>query len=196
VVQFGLLFWDAAQGGQALRLIRDVIADLPRSLNAETAALTAPPEPFVPPEHHHKPGYALLLAGFGDQAEHRHGLTASATGCHHCSNLSAQCPTSRCNKMLDEANAWGFYGYEKGAYFDGLSDDMIDILTQQMPKKPPRCQWCCSTASTRPTARSARTTPRSAVDAAPDTWPSSSDYAPHPTCCLPNAHGCAQPGMR
>jgi hypothetical protein len=38
-------------------------------------------------------------------------------------------------QMLDEANAWGFYGYEKGAYFEDLSDDMIDILTQHVAKK-------------------------------------------------------------
>ncbi|HET9301278.1 MAG TPA: FAD-binding protein, partial [Propionibacteriaceae bacterium] len=32
VVQFGLLFWDAREGEQALRLMRDTIADLPRTL--------------------------------------------------------------------------------------------------------------------------------------------------------------------
>jgi hypothetical protein len=52
VVQFGLLFWDAREGEQALRLMRDTIADLPRILNAMPAALTAPPAPLVPPEHH------------------------------------------------------------------------------------------------------------------------------------------------
>ena len=49
VVQFGLFFWDVTQGGEALRLMREVIADLPRSVNAIPAALTAPPAPFVPP---------------------------------------------------------------------------------------------------------------------------------------------------
>ena len=71
MVQFGLFFWAQDQGGQALRLMRDVVADLPRSLNAfPAAALNAPPAPFVPIEHHHQPGYALLLTGFGDPAEH------------------------------------------------------------------------------------------------------------------------------
>jgi hypothetical protein len=52
VVQFGLLFWDAARGQEALQLMREVVAELPRSLNAIPAAITAPPAPFVPPEHH------------------------------------------------------------------------------------------------------------------------------------------------
>jgi len=135
VVQFGLLFWDAARGGEALRLIRDVIADLPRSLNAETAAITAPPEPFVPPEHQHKPGYALLLVGFGDEAEHRQVLDRLRNGLPPLFESVSPMPYVVLQQMLDEANAWGFYGYQKGAYFEDLSDDMIDILTQHVAKK-------------------------------------------------------------
>jgi FAD/FMN-containing dehydrogenase len=72
MVDFGLFFWDEAHGREALRLMRDVVRDLPRSLSAMPAvALTAPPAPFVPPEHRGKPGYALLLVGFGDAAGHR-----------------------------------------------------------------------------------------------------------------------------
>ena len=51
--------------------MRDIIADLPRSLNAIPAALTAPPAPFVPPSTTTRLGYALLLVGFGDEAEHQ-----------------------------------------------------------------------------------------------------------------------------
>ena len=38
-------------------------------------------------------------------------------------------------QMLDEANAWGFYSYDKGAYFEDLSDAMIDTLTTHVPKR-------------------------------------------------------------
>jgi hypothetical protein len=71
IIQLGGFFWDQDQGANALRLMRDVVADLPRSMNAlPAAALNAPPAPFVPVEHHNKLGYALLLVGFGDPGEH------------------------------------------------------------------------------------------------------------------------------
>jgi hypothetical protein len=106
VVRFGLLFWDAAQGGEVLRLIRNVIADLPRSLNAETVALTAPREPFVPPEHHHKPGYALLLTGSGDEAEHRQVLKRLRNGLPPLLESVSSMPHVALQQMLDQANAW------------------------------------------------------------------------------------------
>ena len=37
--------------------------------------------------------------------------------------------------MLDEPNAWGSYGYDKGAYLTDLTDDVIDVLTAYVPKK-------------------------------------------------------------
>jgi FAD/FMN-containing dehydrogenase len=71
MVQFGLFFWSLDHGSDALRLMRDVIADLPASMNAAPiAGLTTPAAPFVPPEHQLKTGYALSLVGFGDPAEH------------------------------------------------------------------------------------------------------------------------------
>ena len=46
IVQFGMFFWGQEDGKVALRLMREVIRDLPRSLNAVVAAaLTAPQLP-------------------------------------------------------------------------------------------------------------------------------------------------------
>ena len=59
IVQLGLLFWDLAQGQDVLRLAREIIATLPRELNIIVAGLNAPPAPFVPEQHHFRPGYAL-----------------------------------------------------------------------------------------------------------------------------------------
>jgi FAD/FMN-containing dehydrogenase len=44
MVDFGLFFWELERGSEALRLIRDVVADLPPSLSVViAAALTVPP---------------------------------------------------------------------------------------------------------------------------------------------------------
>ena len=135
LVQFGLVFWDAGQGKQALRLMREVVAELPRSLNAIPAALTAPPAPFVPPEHHHKLGYALLLVGFADGAGHQQVLDRVRSSLPPLFEYVTPMPYVTLQQLLDEANAWGFYGYDRGAYFEDLSDAMIDVFTEHVPRR-------------------------------------------------------------
>src|SRR5215471_10419812 len=75
IVQVGLLFWGLEQGPDMLRLAREVIAALPRELNIIIAGLNAPPAPFVPEQHHHRPGYALVVAGFGSAGQHHQVMT-------------------------------------------------------------------------------------------------------------------------
>ena len=136
IVQFGLLFWPQEQPADALRLMRDVIADLPRSLNAiAAAALTAPPAPFVPAEHHHKAGCALLLTGFGDPAEHQQVLERVRAALPPLFEVVSPMPYVAVQQLLDEANAWGFYGYEKSAYIENLTDEVIDVVTAHAPLK-------------------------------------------------------------
>ena len=120
MVQVGLFFWELDQGGEEVRLMRDVIADLPRSLNAVPAAgLNAPPAPFVPVEYHHQPGYSLLLAGFGDPAEHQQVVDRIRQTLPPLFDHVTPMPYTALQQLLDEANAWGFYGYDKGASFRG-----------------------------------------------------------------------------
>jgi hypothetical protein len=135
-VQFGLFFWNQDQGVEALRLMRDVIADLPRSMNAiPAAALTAPPAPFVPVEHHHKPGYALLLAGFGDPTEHQQIVDRIRADLPPLFDYVTPMPYVALQQMLDDANAWGFYCYDKGAYLEDLTDEVIDVIAEHAPRK-------------------------------------------------------------
>jgi hypothetical protein len=57
MVDFGLFFWEQERGAEALRLMRQITAELPRSMSAvPAAALAAPPAPFVPVEHQGKLG--------------------------------------------------------------------------------------------------------------------------------------------
>ena len=47
-VQFGLFFWSLDQGREALRLSREIVADLPPDINAVVGVVNAPPALFVP----------------------------------------------------------------------------------------------------------------------------------------------------
>jgi hypothetical protein len=135
IVQFGLFFWPLDQGAQALRLIREITAAMPPEINAVAGALNAPPAPFVPPEHHFAPGYALLLTGFGSAPEHAPLAARIRESLPPLFDLVTPIPYVELQKLLDEANAWGFHGYEKGTYLQELSDPVIDVITEQIPRK-------------------------------------------------------------
>jgi FAD/FMN-containing dehydrogenase len=134
VVQFGLFFWPLDQGREALRLAREITAAMPPQINAVVGALNAPPAPFVPERHHFAPGYALLT-GFGSGAEHARLVTRIRESLPPLFDLVAPMPYVELQKLLDEANAWGIHGYEKGTYVQELSDPVIDVITAQVPGK-------------------------------------------------------------
>ena len=135
MVQFGLFFWPLDQGRQALRLAREITAAMPPEINAVVGALNAPPAPFVPPEHHFAPGYVLLLTGFGSGPEHARLAAQVRQSLPPLFDLVTPMPYVELQKLLDEANAWGVHAYEKGTYVAGLSDPVIDVITEHVPGK-------------------------------------------------------------
>jgi len=135
MVQFGLFFWSLDQGPQALRLAREITAAMPPDINAVIAALNAPPAPFVPQQHHLAPGYALLLTGFGSAQEHAELVTQIRDSVPPLFDMVTPMPYVELQKLLDEGLAWGFYSYEKGTYVEDLSDAVIEVVTEHVPRK-------------------------------------------------------------
>jgi hypothetical protein len=135
VVQFALIFWSLDQGQEAMQLTREIVAALPPDINAVFAAVNAPPAPFVPPQHHFAPGYALLLTGFGSAAEHARLVTQIRRRVPPLFDVNTPMFYIELQKLLDEANAWGLHAYDKGTYFEDLSDPVIDVIAEQVPGK-------------------------------------------------------------
>ncbi len=135
MVQFGLFFWSLDQGPEALRLAREITAAMPPDINAVVGAVNAPPAPFVPPEQHFAPGYVLLLTGFGSAAEHAPLVAQIRESLPPVFDLVTPMPYVELQKLLDEANRWGLYCYEKGTYVEDLSDEVIDVVTSYVPRK-------------------------------------------------------------
>jgi FAD/FMN-containing dehydrogenase len=134
-VQFGLFFWDLDQGPEALRLAREIVADLPPEVNAVVGAVNAPPAPFVPEQHHFQPGYVLLLTGFGPAQDHADLADRIRRSLPPLFDLVTPMPYVALQQLLDEANAWGVHCYDKGAYVTDLSDDVIKVVTERVPAK-------------------------------------------------------------
>jgi FAD/FMN-containing dehydrogenase len=135
MVAFGLFFWSLDQGAEALDLAREITAAMPPGINAVIGALNAPPAPFVPQQHQFAPGYALLLTGFGSAGQHAELVAEIRRRLPPLFEMVTPMPYIELQKMLDEANAWGSYCYEKGTYVENLSDDVIGVVTEQVPGK-------------------------------------------------------------
>jgi FAD/FMN-containing dehydrogenase len=133
-VQLGMFFWGLDQGREALQLARDVAAEMPPGINAVIAALNAPAAPFVPPEHHLAPGFALILTGFGSP-RHQQLVEEIRDRLPPRFDLVTPMPYVGLQQLLDDANAWGSHCYEKGTYLEYLSDDVIEVLTTHVAAK-------------------------------------------------------------
>jgi hypothetical protein len=135
MVEFGMFFFGLDRGSETLRLARDLIAELPPEMNLVVGSLNAPPAPFVPAEHQFQPGWVLILTGFGPAAEH-----AAATGRIRAAaplwEMVTPMPYTQLQQHVDDGStAWGVHCYEKATYVESLSDDVIAVLTEQLPRK-------------------------------------------------------------
>ena len=135
ICHLGLLFWSLDDGADMLRMARETIPGLPPTINVIIAGLNAPPEPFVPEQYRHQPGYALMVVGFGSAEEHAATLQSLRDRLPPLWELVDSLPYVALQQMLDEANAWGFYCYDKGSYVADLSDEAIAVITEQLPAK-------------------------------------------------------------
>ena len=132
---WALFFWDLDDGDAALALAQQVTADLPPRMGALIAGLNAPPAPFVPEQHHFRPGYALIVAAFGADAEHARLAGQIRSAVPPLFEFVTPIPYTALQQILDEAAPWGILGYEKALYLDALSPEVISIITAQMTRK-------------------------------------------------------------
>lgn len=135
MIAFTMMFWALADGHRLLQLARDVVGSLPPEVNVVIAGLNAPPEPFVPEQHQLQPGYALIVTGFGSADEHEPVVARLREGLPPLWEFSTPMPYVAVQQMLDEANAWGQYNYDKGMFLEELTDDAIEVITQHVPRK-------------------------------------------------------------
>ena len=135
LVNLGLFFWGIDQGAEALRFSREFVKTVPESMGVLVAGMSAPPAPFIAPQHHFAPGYALIVVGFGSAEEHAQVVAPIRTSVPPLFEFVTPIPYSNLQQMFDEANAWGMLAYEKALYLDELTDGVIAVFTEYLPKK-------------------------------------------------------------
>jgi hypothetical protein len=98
-------------------------------------ALTAPPAPYVPEQHHYTLGHALIVTGFGPEAEHERVLSRLREALPPLFEYVEPMPYVAVQQLMDEFHPWGLHYYDKGVYLDQLSDGAIEVLTECTPAK-------------------------------------------------------------
>jgi FAD/FMN-containing dehydrogenase len=135
MIQLGIQFWAADKGKEFFRAVRDIGPSLPPDVNIIFGGLNAPPAPFVPAEHVGKPGYVFILCGFGSEDEHADVLRRMREAVPPLFEFVSPAPFMMLQTMIDEANAWGQYDYDKGGSLAELTDEVIDVITDRFPLK-------------------------------------------------------------
>ena len=136
LVYLGMFFWTPEHGTEALRIGREVAASLPRNAGLVMAAgLPAPAAPFVPAAHRGRPGYGLMIAGFGTALEHHRLLAPIREALPPLFEFVTPLPYVELQKILDETAPWGIHAYEKGLYLQELTEDAISVLSHNIPRK-------------------------------------------------------------
>ena len=135
MIEFGLFFWGLEQGPEVLRLARELFADMSTDSNIIFGALNAPPAPFVPEQHQLVPGYGMLVVGFDGTSEHARLVARIREELPPLVEMVTPMPYVALQTMLDEGNDWGNYCYTKPAYVEELSDGVIEVLAEHVPRK-------------------------------------------------------------
>ena len=143
LVHLGLFFFGLERGVEALRFARGYIESLPHNASGFLAiGLSAPPAPFVPQEHHLKPGHALLVAGFGTAEQHAAAVAPIRDAVTPLFEFVTPMPYANLQRLFDESAAWGLQAYQKSLYLDELSDPVISILDRYLPQRASPLSFC------------------------------------------------------
>src|SRR5919112_180751 len=110
-----------------LRFYRDFTADAPDELTVNAVLSTAPEAPFLPPEAHGTPAFALALCYAGDPERGERVLRPLRAFGRPLADLVAPMPYTAFQTMFDAGYPPGLQNYWKSSYLDGLSDAAIDV---------------------------------------------------------------------
>jgi hypothetical protein len=134
MANLGLFFWHAADAAGPLAFARDYLFQLPQNVGALVAALSAPPEPFVPERYHGAPGVAVLVANWGSAEEHAAAI-APLREQGPLFEVVTPLPHVALQQMLDNAEPWGIHAYAKSLNFESLPDEAITALLDWLPRR-------------------------------------------------------------
>ncbi len=127
----GAVFYPAQSAGELLRFYTEWTQDLPPELTTMVVFLTAPPEPFIPPDHQGAPLVAVAVCHCGSPAEAERALGPLRAFGRPVADVIGPLPYVALQSLFDHSAPRGMRTYWKTAYVDDLDEHGIDELVEQ-----------------------------------------------------------------
>jgi FAD/FMN-containing dehydrogenase len=131
----GMLLFPFERGKEVLSTLRDWAADAPDEASMLAAIMTAPPEPFVPPDLVGHKAIAIIGCWCGDLDA---GAVAVAPlrALGPAADVFAAMPYQALQQMGDGGAPAGLRNYFRGGFVDDLDDQVIDIVLTHGERMP------------------------------------------------------------
>ncbi|WP_033822482.1 FAD-binding oxidoreductase [Kitasatospora sp. MBT63] len=120
-----LLLWPAEAGPEVVRRYRDYLDDAPDEVGGALLYLTAPPEPFVPPDLVGRLAVGVLLTYTGGLGQAQ-PVFEPLLGLDHRAEVIAELPYADVQCMLDDPP--GYRNYWSAEYLAGFPDQAADLF--------------------------------------------------------------------
>jgi hypothetical protein len=131
LVYGGAIFYPIGRAADLLRFYRDWITDLPETLTTMVAFISAPPEPFIPPDLVGTPMVAVACCYAGPGSAGEQALAPLRAFAPATVDLVTPTPYVALQAMFDASAPWGAGAYWKTDYLDELTDTAIAVLVEQ-----------------------------------------------------------------
>ena len=136
VIYGGLMGCAPDRAGEILAFMRDYMEDAPEDLGTAVAFVSAPPEPFVPPEIHFKPISGVVVCWTGSLEEGERVCAPIREVAQPVVDMVGPIPYAALQSMLDGGAPYGIRGYMKAEFLNDLGDDTIAELVKVGASRP------------------------------------------------------------
>jgi FAD binding domain/Berberine and berberine like len=131
----GLMLFPLERGATVLRGFREWAIDAPDEATMLIAILTAPPEPFVPPDLVGRKAVAIVGCWCGDLDEGAAAIEPLRQ-LGPSTDVFGPMPYTALQGMLDAGAPRGLRNYFRGGYVSDLSDEVIDVALDHGARMP------------------------------------------------------------
>jgi FAD binding domain/Berberine and berberine like len=131
----GLMLFPLERGATVLRGFREWAIDAPDEATMLIAILTAPPEPFVPPDLVGRKAVAIVGCWCGDLDEGGAAIEPLRQ-LGPSTDVFGPMPYTALQGMLDAGAPRGLRNYFRGGYVSDLSDEVIDVALDHGARMP------------------------------------------------------------
>jgi FAD/FMN-containing dehydrogenase len=125
IIYGGLMACPPERAADILRFLAGFMPDAPHDLGIGFAFISAPPEPFVPPEMHFAPIVGIIVCWTGDLEEGAEVIEPLRAVAQPVMDMVQPIPYTALQSMLDGGAPYGTRAYMKAEFLPELSEEAI-----------------------------------------------------------------------